>query len=102
VTNICRNACGYCGFRRDIGDDEAHLVGPDEVEALLWQAEDADCTKALFTFGERPYEVPGFLKKLETLGYDNFLDYLYDLCKAAIAIGLLPHSNPGILTFDRP
>jgi len=100
VTNICRNACGYCGFRRDIGDAEAHLMGPDEVEALLRQAKDADCTEALFTFGERPYEVPGFLEKLEALGYDNFLDYLCDLCTAAIAIGLLPHSNLGILTFD--
>ncbi len=100
VTNICRNACGYCGFRRDIGDAEAHLMGPDEVEALLRQAKDADCTEALFTFGERPYQVPGFLKKLGALGYDSFLDYLCDLCTAAIAIGLLPHSNPGIITFD--
>ena len=100
VTNICRNACGYCGFRRDIGDAEAHLMGPDEVKALLQKAKDADCTEALFTFGERPYEVPGFLEKLEALGYENFMDYLCDLCEAAIAIGLLPHSNPGILTFD--
>jgi len=28
VTNICRNACGYCGFRRDIGDAEARLMAP--------------------------------------------------------------------------
>jgi FO synthase subunit 1 len=54
VTNICRNACGYCGFRRDIGDAEAHLMGPDEVEAVLQEAKEADCTEALFTFGERP------------------------------------------------
>jgi 7,8-didemethyl-8-hydroxy-5-deazariboflavin synthase len=100
VTNICRNACGYCGFRRDIGDAEAHLMGPDEVETLLRQAKNADCTEALFTFGERPYEVPGFLEKLEAFGYTSFLDYLYDLCKVAIDIGLLPHSNPGVLTFD--
>jgi FO synthase subunit 1 len=100
VTNICRNACAYCGFRRDIGDAEAHLMGPDEVGRFLQQAKDADCTEALFTFGERPYEVPGFLERLEALGYKDFLDYLYDLCEMAIAVGLLPHSNPGILTFD--
>jgi FO synthase subunit 1 len=100
VTNICRNACAYCGFRRDIGHAEARLMGLDEVESLLQQAKDADCTEALFTFGERPYEVPGFREKLEALGYRDFLDYLYELCDKAIAFGLLPHSNPGILTFD--
>ncbi|MGZ4927707.1 MAG: 7,8-didemethyl-8-hydroxy-5-deazariboflavin synthase subunit CofG [Halobacteriota archaeon] len=100
ITNICRNACGYCGFRRDIGDAEAHLMGPDEVKALLQEARDTDCTEALFTFGERPYEVPGFLEKLESLGYESFMDYLFDLCTTAIAVGLLPHSNPGVLTFD--
>lgn len=100
VTNICRNACAYCGFRRDIGHTEARLMGPDEVESLLQQARDAECTEALFAFGERPYEVPGFLERLEALGYRDFLDYLYDLCERAISFGLLPHSNPGILTFD--
>jgi FO synthase subunit 1 len=100
VTNICRNACGYCGFRRDIGDAEAQLMAPAEVEAVLRQAKDADCTEALLTFGERPYEVDGFIEKLRRLGYESFLDYLYDLCTMAIRVGLLPHSNPGILTFD--
>jgi len=100
LTNICRNACGYCGFRRDIGNDEAYLMGPDAVNKLLHQAKQADCTEALFTFGERPYEVPGFYEKLRSIGYDNMIEYLYDLCNTAIAVGLLPHSNPGILTFE--
>jgi len=100
VTNICRNACGYCGFRRDIGDAEARLMASAEVETLLRKAKEADCTEALFTFGERPQEVAGFVEKLRTLGYESFLAYLYDLCATAIDIGLLPHSNPGILTFD--
>jgi FO synthase subunit 1 len=100
ITNICRNACGYCGFRRDTGDAEARLMAPAEVEALLRQAKDADCTEALLTFGERPYEAAGFVEKLRRLGYESFLDYLYDLCTMAIRAGLLPHSNPGILTFD--
>jgi FO synthase subunit 1 len=99
ITNICRNACGYCGFRRDIGDAEAQLMAPAEVETLLRHAKDADCTEALLTFGERPYEVAGFVEKLRRLGYGSFLDYLYDICTMAIGIGLLPHSNPGILTF---
>jgi len=46
VTNICRNACGYCGFRRDIADAEAQLMAPAQVETMLRQAKDADCTEA--------------------------------------------------------
>jgi len=100
VTNICRNACGYCGFRRSIGDAEASLMPPSEVEDLLRRAQEAHCTEALFTFGERPYEIPGFHAMLEEIGYENSFDYLVSLCRMAIDIGLLPHSNPGLLTFD--
>ncbi|MGZ4921709.1 MAG: 7,8-didemethyl-8-hydroxy-5-deazariboflavin synthase subunit CofG [Halobacteriota archaeon] len=100
VTNVCRNTCAYCGFRRDVTDNEAHLMGPDEVDGLLCKAKAAGCTEALFTFGERPYEVPGFRPWLDALGYDRTANYLYDLCTRAIAHGILPHSNPGILTFD--
>ncbi|MGZ4882858.1 MAG: 7,8-didemethyl-8-hydroxy-5-deazariboflavin synthase subunit CofG [Halobacteriota archaeon] len=99
ITNVCRNACAYCGFRRDVTDSEAHLMGPDEVDTLLRQAKATGCTEALFTFGERPYEVSGFRPWLHALGYDHTVDYLYDLCERAIAHGVLPHSNPGILTF---
>ncbi len=100
VTNVCRNACGYCGFRRNVTDAEAHLMGPREVDQLLRTAKAARCTEALFTFGERPYEVPGFRPWLHALGYDRTVDYLYDLCTRAIAHGVLPHSNLGILTFE--
>ncbi len=100
VTNVCRNACAYCGFRRDVADREAHLMGPNDVEALLHRATAAECTEALFTFGERPYEVPGFRPWLRALGYDNTVEYLYDLCVKSIAHGVLPHCNAGILTFD--
>jgi len=100
VTNICRNVCGYCGFRRSIGDAEANLMPPSEVEDLLRRAQEAHCTEALFTFGERPYEIPGFHAMLKEIGYENIVDYLVSLCRMAIDIGLLPHSNPGLLTFD--
>lgn len=100
VTNVCRNACGYCGFRRSIGDAEASLMPPSVVEDLLRRAQEAHCTEALFTFGERPYEIPGFHAMLKEIGYENSFDYLVSLCGMAIDIGLLPHSNPGLLTFD--
>lgn len=97
LTNVCRNRCGYCGFRRDIGHPEAKLLSPGEVMDIISKGVHAGCTESLFTFGERPQEVEGFDKMLSEFGYGNIMDYLLDLCKLSIEIGLLPHSNPGIL-----
>ena len=100
LTNICRNRCGYCGFRRDIGHPEAKLLSPAEVEDILSRGARAGCSEALFTFGERPEEVEGFKEWLSELGYDTIIDYHVELCKLSLGIGLLPHSNPGILERD--
>lgn len=97
LTNVCRNRCGYCGFRRDIGHPEAKLLTPQEVEYILSRGVRSGCSEALFTFGERPHEVRGFRPWLLELGYDNIIDYLLELCRLSIKLGLLPHSNPGIL-----
>ncbi len=97
LTNICRNRCGYCGFRRDVGHPEAGLLSPIEVRDILERGARAGCSEALFTFGERPEEVVGFLPLIKDLGYDSIIDYLADLCVLSISVGLLPHSNPGVL-----
>ncbi len=97
LTNICRNRCAYCGFRRDIRHPEAKLLSPEEVAGILSRGARAGCSEALFTFGERPEEVPGFREWLSDYGYDTVIDYLADLCKLSIRTGLLPHSNPGVL-----
>ncbi|MDD5435568.1 MAG: 7,8-didemethyl-8-hydroxy-5-deazariboflavin synthase subunit CofG, partial [Nitrospira sp.] len=95
LTNVCRNRCGYCGFRRDMG--EAKLLSPPEVKAILLKGARSGCSEALFTFGERPEEVDGFREWLLGFGYENIIDYLLEMCKLSINLGLLPHSNPGIL-----
>lgn len=97
LTNVCRNRCGYCGFRREMGQPEAKLLSPAEVTDILSRGAHAGCSEALFTFGERPQEVEGFLGWLRELGYEGIIDYLVDLCRLSIDSGLLPHSNPGIL-----
>jgi len=70
---------------------------PAEVEAVLDTGARADCTEALFTFGERPEMEPGFVKEIEAVGEVSFLDYCRRLCKASIDRGLLPHTNAGVL-----
>ncbi len=100
LTNICRNRCGYCGFRRDIGHPEARLLTPSEVADILDRGVQAGCSEALFTFGEHAEEVEGFIPLLNELGYHSLIDYLADMCRLSIQKGLLPHSNPGILEKD--
>jgi len=97
LTNICRNRCGYCGFRRNIGHPEAKLLTPEEVAKIIDRGVRAGCSEALFTFGEHAEEVEGFMPMLEELGFNSMIDYLADMCHLSIQKGLLPHSNPGIL-----
>ena len=98
VTNICRNRCGYCGFRRDPGQPDARLMKPGEILPVLENGVRAGCTEALLTFGESAEEVPEYRKWLKELGYSSTLEYLLFLCETAIGIGILPHTNAGIMT----
>lgn len=96
LTNACRNACAYCGFR----SSNPWILSRQKVESLLSKASRHGCKEALFTFGEHPESVAGISRHLEEWGYSTALEYLYDLCLLAIKHGLLPHSNPGVLTLD--
>jgi FO synthase subunit 1 len=97
ITNVCRNRCRYCGFRRDPAHPEANLMTVSEVETILDAGKRAGCTEALFTFGEMPEEHSEFREWIEAIGYSSVIDYLIDLCEIAIRSGLLPHSNPGVM-----
>lgn len=54
------------------------------------RAQRAGCSEALFTMGDRPWEVRGDRMEL--------LEYIVELCELALERGLLPHTNAGILT----
>jgi FO synthase subunit 1 len=97
ITNVCRNQCRYCGFRRDPGHPEANLMTISEVTKILDAGMRAGCTEALFTFGEMPEEHPLFREWIENIGYSSVIDYLINLCEIAIEYGMLPHSNPGVV-----
>ena len=97
ITNVCRNQCRYCGFRRDPAHLEANLMTVSEVTKILNAGRQAGCTEALFTFGEMPEEHSEFREWIEDIGYSSVIDYLIDLCEIAIEYGLLPHSNPGVM-----
>jgi FO synthase subunit 1 len=97
LTTVCRNRCGYCCFRTPV--QEGCILTQEEVERTLRAGAALGCTEALFTFGERPEEEPGFLGMLRPLGYATILDYCEAMCRKSIGYGVLPHTNAGILTY---
>src|SRR6266481_4123943 len=54
LTNLCRDYCGYCTFRRDPGQPGAHTMAPDEVMQVARAGEKLGCTEALFSLGDKP------------------------------------------------
>ena len=54
LTNLCRDYCGYCTFRRDAGEPGAHTMTPDEVMEVVHAGERMGCTEALFSLGDKP------------------------------------------------
>lgn len=99
LTNLCRNACDYCSFRRSPGDPGEWTMHPDEVRSCLTLAQSQHCTEALFCLGDTP---PGTFPALHRLlgqwGFSSIVDYLVGAGKVALEKGILPHTNAGILT----
>ncbi|MDT8358108.1 MAG: 7,8-didemethyl-8-hydroxy-5-deazariboflavin synthase CofG, partial [Methanomicrobiaceae archaeon] len=86
-----------CIFRTPVR--EGCVMQPAEVKVVLSRGAETGCTEALFTFGERPEEEPGFPRYLEKIGYSSIIEYCVASCNEAIGWGLLPHTNAGILSF---
>jgi 7,8-didemethyl-8-hydroxy-5-deazariboflavin synthase CofG subunit len=102
LTNLCRDYCGYCTFRRDPGDPGAHTMTPDEVLAVARAGEKLGCTEALFSLGDKPELLfPEMREALRRLGYKSTLHYLEAMCELVLReTSLLPHPNPGLLSAE--
>jgi FO synthase len=98
LTNLCRNHCDYCSFRRSPGEPGEWTMTPEEVETQLQRARELGCAEALFCLGDKPEKAfPAYRRTLATLGHSSTVDYLFWGAKAALARGLLPHTNAGLL-----
>ena len=102
LTNLCRDYCGYCTFRRDPGEAGAHTTTPDEVLAVARNGEKLGCTEALFSLGDKPELLfPEMRETLRFLGYKSTLHYLEAMCELVLReTSLLPHPNPGLLSAE--
>ncbi len=102
LTNLCRDYCGYCTFRRDPGEAGAHTMTPDEVLEVARAGEKLGCTEALFSLGDKPELLfPEMRETLRYLGYKSTLHYLEAMCEFVLReTSLLPHPNPGLLSAE--
>jgi FO synthase len=102
LTNLCRDYCGYCTFRRDPGERGAHTMSPEEVLQVARAGEKLGCTEALFSLGDKPELLfPEMRQRLHHLGYKSTLHYLEAMCEMVLReTRLLPHPNPGLLSAE--
>jgi FO synthase len=102
LTNLCRDYCGYCTFRRDLWQPGAHTMTPEEVLAVARQGEARGCTEALFSLGDKPEMIfPEMRETLQRLGYRSTLHYLEAMCELILReTTLLPHPNPGLMSAE--
>ena len=102
LTEICRNDCGYCNFKKNPSDPEAIILkSKREILESLKEAEEYGCKEALFTFGEDADEEEIVKDKLKEYGYASMTDYVVDICQMTLdETILLPHTNGGNYSYD--
>jgi FO synthase len=102
LTNLCRDYCGYCTFRRDPGQPGAHTMTPEQALAVAKAGEKLGCTEALFSLGDKPEMLfPEMRQTLRKLGYSSTLHYLEAMCELVLKeTSLLPHPNPGLMSAE--
>ena len=102
LTRLCRDRCHYCTFATVPSKLKAPFLDRDEVVAIARAGAAQGCKEALFTLGDRPEDRwPAARDWLDERGYSSTVDYVR---ASAIAVleetGLLPHLNPGVLTWS--
>jgi FO synthase len=99
ITNLCRNRCDYCSFRRSPGDTGEWTMTPAEIEAQLSRAREQGLSEALLCLGDKPEKAfASYRRTLASLGHESTVDYLERAAKLALDRGLLPHTNAGLLS----
>ncbi len=102
LTKLCRDACGYCTFAHPPRPGERAYLTLDEVLEIATAGEAAGCREALFTLGDKPERKwAAARQELDALGCGTTIEYLVAACRAVLDhTTLLPHVNPGSLTFE--
>ena len=102
LTRLCRDRCHYCTFATVPGRLESPFLSPDEVLEIAREGAAMGCKEALFTLGDRPEDRWSQAAEwLNARGYDDTLSYVRAMAIMVLEeTGLLPHLNPGVLTWS--
>jgi 7,8-didemethyl-8-hydroxy-5-deazariboflavin synthase CofG subunit len=101
VTNLCRDRCTYCTFRRDPGEPGAWTMTPAEIAQWSRRGRALGCREALMCLGDKPeLAFKEYRETLARLGASSTTDYVAQACEVALEEGLLPHTNAGIMSRD--
>jgi 7,8-didemethyl-8-hydroxy-5-deazariboflavin synthase CofG subunit len=99
VTNLCRDRCTYCTFRKDPDDPDAWTMQEAEIAAWSRRGRTLGCVEALMCLGDKPeVAFPAYRALLTGWGYASTAAYVERACEVALDCGLLPHTNAGILS----
>jgi len=101
VTNLCRDRCSYCTFRKDPRDPDAWTMTPDELRDWLERGRAQGCKEALMCLGDKPEKAyHQYRETLAGFGHTTTTEYVYRACEIALSFGILPHTNAGVLSYD--
>ncbi len=99
VTNLCRDRCTYCTFRKDPDDPDAWTMLPEDVRTWSRRGRALGCIEALMCLGDKPeVAFQSHRATLAALGHRSTVEYVERACRIALECGLLPHTNAGILS----
>ncbi|WP_237280531.1 7,8-didemethyl-8-hydroxy-5-deazariboflavin synthase CofG [Subtercola vilae] len=105
LTHLCQDRCHYCIFVQSPGKlqkaGKAPYLEAHEILDIARQGAALGCKEALFTLGDRPENRwPVAREWLDAHGYESTLDYVAAMSLLVLQeTGLLPHLNPGVMTF---
>ncbi len=87
-TYECFNRCTYCNFRVDPYED--NWLTLEKSQAILRELQNQFVCEILILSGEVHPQSPR---------RKAWFQHIYDLCKLALSMGFLPHTNVGVLSF---
>jgi len=98
LTTLCRDRCTYCTFAKPPGAGGMYLE-PEEVLAVARAGDEAGCTEALFTLGDRPEDRwPQAVEFLAGKGLGTTIEYVAEMSALVRSeTSLYPHANPGLM-----
>jgi FO synthase len=100
LTQLCRDACGYCAFAKSPRAVPSLYMSREEVLRVARSGALAGCSEALFTLGDRPEQrYRAAASALAALGHQRTTGYLAEM--AALVqkeTGLLAHINAGVMS----